>query len=81
MEKVLKVISWSLFFISGIAGIVAFVCTIAGIVSFMLVPFSNVFAEVFAYFALGYFISVIFILLACAVFYAYKAIKKAVKKP
>ncbi len=76
MKSVLKVISWTLFFIAAIAAFLALSCTIGGAIVFILALCAAGFAEIFAYLAIGYYISVIVIILFCIVLGIYELVMR-----
>lgn len=77
MKSVLKVISWTLFFMALMAVFTAFICTAGGVIAFVLALCNNAFAYIFAYLAIGYYVSIVVIVLFCIIFSTYEWIMKA----
>ena len=80
VKSILKVVSWVVFFISGVLAIIATVCCIGGIIMLFAALFNAYFIDLFAYAAIGFFGSMAVLFLIYLIVSAYFAIEKAVKK-
>lgn len=80
MKRILEVIGWVLFAIAALAGIVAALCIVGGTIGVFMALCNAEFATVFAYCAIGYFISIAVLLVIYLIASAYWAIKNAVSR-
>lgn len=80
MKNILEAAGWFLFISACLAAVIAVLCTIGGAVTFILALTNVCFVKVFAYFAIGYFVSLILIVVIYLLVCGYYAIEKAVKK-
>ena len=78
MKLLLKFISWSIFFIMAIAAVLVVVFTFGGVmclISRIFVP-NSIAAQLVELYAVGYFSSIIVIILGCIIFSIYEWIRR-----
>jgi hypothetical protein len=78
MKKILRAISWTLFFIALLASITTALSTVAGIITLFLTLCSTLYLKAFAFCAVLYFISIAVLFVIYLIVCAYSAIEKAV---
>jgi hypothetical protein len=77
MKKILSIVSWILFFVMAIAGIVAILSTAVGAVMLCLTSCSDICMHIFACCAISYFISILVLVVVCLIYSIYSVIEKA----
>ena len=80
MKKTLEIISWVVFWIATFVAAFASICGVGGVLTFITSLFNLIFADAFAFFAVGFFGSIVVLCIVCLLVHVYCVIEKMVKK-